>query len=188
MKGGGAIALLAITLELSLPARAILLEDTPERVVFLGYPGAEHELTIKLIRRKESFGLYAFRTPPGSERAITREGFVGLIEGSEKGVGLDARAKTFLVAWLARHGMRSLNHPMVLGSYYRYRFEDSGWVLQVTTRHPFVPSPAHPVPEDLVSQLYAHRDDTWRLEQLSRNFDTADFTLRDRLDLVRLGH
>lgn len=183
-----AIALGAIVLTSPLPAQAILLEETPERVVFMGYPAADQDLTVKLIRRKESFGLYAFRSPHGSERTLSREGFVGLVEGSMRGVGLDSRAAAFLTGFMTRRGPHPLIRPVKLGDYFRYRFEEEGWILQLTMRQLYEPTVANPLPSGIVSQLYATRQDAWRLEQLSRGVDVTQFNLRDRQDLIPLGH
>lgn len=167
------------------PSQAILLDPTPERVLFLGYAPSERDLTIKIIRRKESYGIYAYQTS-GSNRLLTRDSLIGIVEGSLGGVALDARAIALIRAYLARRNKRPPT-PQKIGPYFRYYFEHDGWLLKITTRRPFLPTERTPMPEGLVSQMLATRRVGARLEGLSREMDVETFTLRRVDDLRRMG-
>ncbi len=167
------------------PCHAILLDPTPERILFLGYPPSERNLTVKVIRRKESYGIYAFETS-GSNRLLTRDSLAGLVEGSMRGVGLDARAIALLHAYMARNKRRP-PIPQKIGPYFRYYFEGGEWLLKVTTQRPFLPTEAAPLPDGLVSQMLAKRTAAARLEGMSRAMDLEQFRLRQVDDLRRIG-
>lgn len=167
------------------PCQAILLDPTPERILFMGYPPSERNVTIKVIRRKESYGIYAFETN-GSNRQLTRDAFAGIVEGSLRGVALDARAIAHIRSWMAKRK----NRPPIaqkIGPYYRYYFEDGEWLLKVTTQRPFLPTDRAPMPDGLVSQLFVKRHLAARLEGLSRDMDLEQFRLRRVEDLQRIG-
>lgn len=167
------------------PAHAILLDPTPERILFMGYPPSERRLTVKIVRREKSYGIYAFEIK-GTQRLLTREAFVGIVEGSLRGVGLDARAIALIRAWMKRR--RRAPVAQKIGPYYRYYFEQDGWLLKVTTTRPFLPTARDPMPGGLISQMLARRDVAARLESLSRQVDMRQFRLRGVDDLRRLGH
>lgn len=167
------------------PSHAILQDPSPERILFLGYAPSDRNLTIKVIRRKESYGIYAYETH-GSNRVLTRDGLVGLVEGSLRGVALDPRAVALIRAYGARRGRRPPT-PQKIGPYYRYYFEEDGWLLKVTTRRPFLPTERAPVPDGLISQLMAKRHVAARMEGLSRAMDLERYQLRATDDLRRIG-
>lgn len=167
------------------PSQAILLDPTPERILFVGYPPSDRGLTLKIVRRKQSYGIYAFENH-GNKRLLNRDTFAGVVEGSIQGVGLDARAIALLRSWMARQSRRP-PIPQKIGPYYRYYFEEQGWLLKITTRQPFVPTDRAPLPDGLVSQLLAKRHVAFRLERLSRDMDLAQFRLRQADDLRRIG-
>lgn len=166
------------------PSQAILLDPTPERILFMGYPPSERQLTVKIVRRKESYGIYVFENDM-NKRLLTREAFAGVVEGSLKGVGLDARAIGLMRSWMAAHAGRP-PIPQKIGPYYRYYFEEGDWLLKLTTRRPFF-SAEGPPKDGLVSQLMAKRHVAARLEALSRDMDLEHFRLRQASDLRRLG-
>jgi len=186
MRTFGAVALF-VGLMLSAPqAQAILLDPTPERILFMGYPPSERTLTVKIIRRQQSYGIYAFDSN-GPNRLLTRDSFVGIVEGSLLGVALDTRAIALLHEWMATRPNRP-PVPQKIGPYYRYYFEQGEWLLKLTTTQPYLPTGRAPLPNGLVSQMLVKRQVAARLERLSRNMDLAEFRLRGVDDLRRIGH
>lgn len=181
-----AIAAISLLLLMGSAAQALLTEQTPERVLFVGYPASAPDWIVRIVRRKESFGLYAFRTGRDPARMQTQAGFIGLVEGSFRGVGLDTRAAAFLVKWLHAHPSQGKLSAERMGPYYRYHFSDGNWVLGLTLKRTFEPSDAHPFPEAIISQLYGARAQAVQLERLSRAIDVERFQLRDGTDLRRL--
>ncbi|HEY9855218.1 MAG TPA: hypothetical protein V6D05_05725 [Stenomitos sp.] len=185
MRTLGAAVLFAGLMFSALPAQAILLDPTPERILFMGYPPSERTLTVKVIRRKQSYGIYAFDSI-GPNRLLSRDSFVGIVEGSLLGVGLDARAIALLHEWMAARPNRP-PVPQQIGAYYRYYFEQRGWILKVTTTRPYLPTDRAPLPNGLVSQMLAKREVAARLESLSRQMDLEQFRLRGVDDFKRIG-
>lgn len=167
------------------PCQAILLDPTPERILFMGYPPSERNLTVKVVRREKSYGIYAFETN-GGNRLLTRDSFAGIVEGSLKGVALDSRAMALIRSWMTKRSRRA-PIPQKIGPYYRYYFEDQGWILKLTTTRPFMPTDSAPLPIGIISQMLAKRQVAARLESLSRQMDLVRFRLRGVDDLRRLG-
>lgn len=166
------------------PASAMLLEDTPERVVFMGFPTAARDLTVKMVRRKASYGIYAFRTGEVSGRMLRRDSFAGLVEGCMQGVGLDPRGARLLETWLRSQARTP--KPIMIGPYHRYYFDDGEWLLSFTTRTLYEPTSIHRYPLNIISQMYARKADAGRLEALSRQLDPDLLQLRDGTGLRRL--
>lgn len=171
-----------LILLLALPCEALLTEDTPERQVFLGYPASAPDLTVNILRRKDSYGIYLFRSDPLLGRLMTRNSFVGLVEGSNGSVDIDRRAAAFFKDWFTRTG--KLPTPNRIGTSYRYKMESPEWSLAITVRSPL--KSYYVTPGNLISQLYCQSAQLTRMEKLSRALDLEHFRLRDRMDLKSL--
>ena len=171
-----------ILLGWALPAQALLVESTPERVLFLGYPANAPDLTVKMVRRQQSYGIYLFHVLPGMGQLLTRRSFVGLVEGSLVALQLDQRAAKFFRNWYDQMGR--FPEATEIGGFYRYQLADSMWLLEITVRTPL--NSWEVSPGNLVSQFYCQRSQAVRLEKLSRAIDPRTFQLRDRRDLFSL--
>ena len=152
-------------------ARAVLLDDGPERILF---QGVQEGLWVRVLRRRTSYAIHAYRLG-GTRRVLARGSWVGLIEGSTTGLMLDPRA----IAIVRRRCPpdRPLRSLQVEGMH-RYRIDDGEWMMAFTSKSPFTPTLAHRVPERIASQFLARAELASQVERLSRGIDPVRLVWR----------